>query len=249
MKKPSVSQEILKLIATVTMLIDHIGAILVYSAYLAAWNSGNYELSNRMARIYEPMRIIGRIAFPIYCFLLVEGFHHTRDLKKYVIRLVIGMVLSEIPFDLSLSGQIDWYSSSVMVTLLLGCLMMVGMGYFHSVWKLLAIPPFYFLAELLGTDYGSKGILLIAMLALTKGHPKEKLLRTIGFTILLWFGPNVAVGPIAVPMELFALIGLVPMFLYDGRKLTRNKWIQWGFYLFYPVHLLVLWIIQLLLIG
>jgi len=249
MKRISVSQETLKLIASITMLIDHIGAIVIYSLYLAAWNCGNYELSNRMAQIYEPMRIIGRIAFPIYCFLLVEGFHHTRNLKKYVTRLAIGMVLSEIPFDLSLSGHIDWFSSSVMVTMLLGCLMMAGMNSFPGFWKLLAIPPFYGIAEFLGSDYGGRGIALIAMLSLTKGLPHEKLLRTIGFAVLLWFGPDVRIGPFTVPMEMFALIGLIPMFLYDGRKLTRNKWIQWGFYLFYPVHLLVLWIIQQLFIG
>lgn len=249
MKKLTVPQEGLKLIASITMLIDHIGAVLVYSLYLSAWNAGNYALSNQMALIYEPLRIIGRIAFPIYCFLLVEGFHYTRDRKKYVIRLVIGMLLSEIPFDLSLSGRIDWVSSSVMVTLLLGCLMMAGMDCFHGFWKLLAIPPFYGIAELLGTDYGGHGIALIAMLALTKGLPREKLLRTIGFVILLWFGPDVHVGPFAVPMELFGLIGLIPMFLYDGRKLTRNKWIQWGFYLFYPVHLFILWLIERLFIS
>lgn len=249
MKRLSVSQETLKLIATVTMLIDHIGAILVYAIYLSAWNEGNYELSNLMARIYKPMRIIGRIAFPIYCFLLVEGFHYTRDIRKYVARLAIGMVLSEIPFDLALSGRIDWSSSSVMVTMLLGCLMMAGMKSLSGFWQLLAIPPFYGIAELLDTDYGGRGILLIAMLALTKGLPHEKLLRTVGFVICLWFGATVQVGSVEIPMELFGLIGLIPMLLYDGKKLTHNKWIQWSFYLFYPVHLLVLWIIEELLFG
>lgn len=249
MKKLTVPQEGLKLIASITMLLDHIGAVLVYSLYLSAWNAGNYALSNQMAVLYEPMRIIGRIAFPIYCFLLVEGFHHTRDMKKYVTRLAIGMVLSEIPFDLALSGHIDWTSSSVMVTLLLGCLMILCMQRAKGFWKAAVILPFFLLAELLRTDYAGNGIALIAMLALTKGLPREKLLRTVGFVFLLWFGPDVQLGLIAVPMELFGLVGLIPMFLYDGRKLTRNKWIQWGFYLFYPVHLLILWLLQRLLCG
>lgn len=249
MKKISVSQEALKLIASITMLIDHIGAVLVYSLYLSAWNAGNYDLSNQMARIYEPLRIIGRIAFPIYCFLLVEGFHHTRNIKKYVTRLAIGMALSEIPYDLCFSGYIDWTSSSVMVTLLLGCLMMAGMTSFHGFWKLLAIPPFWGIAEFLGTDYGGKGILLIAMFALTRDLPRRKLWQALCLIVCLWFGPNVRIGSFVIPMELFGLIGLIPMFLYDGRKLTRNKWVQWAFYLFYPVHLLVLWIIQTLFIG
>lgn len=249
MKNRTVSQESLKLIASVTMLIDHIGAVLVYSLYLSAWNAGNYALSTQMALIYEPMRIIGRIAFPIYCFLLVEGFHYTRNIRGYITRLGIGALLSEIPFDLALSGHIDWTGSSVMITLLLGCLMMLAMGQVKGLWKIVLILPFVLISELLGTDYAGHGIALIAMLALTKGLPREKLWRTIGFVVLLWFGPGVQVGPVEIPMELFGLIGLLPMFRYDGRKLTHNKWIQWAFYLFYPVHLLVLWILEMLLCG
>lgn len=249
MKKITVSQEGLKLIASLTMLIDHIGAVLVYAIYLSARNAGDYALSNTMAALYQPMRIIGRIAFPIYCFLLVEGFHHTRNIKKYITRLGIGMLLSEIPFDLALSGGIDWGSSSVMVTLLLGCLMMVCMQRLQGFWKFAVILPFVLIAEWLKTDYAGNGIALIAMLALTKSLPKEKLWRTAGFVILLWFGPDVQVGALNIPMELFGLIGLLPMFLYQGKKLTRNKWVQWAFYLFYPVHLLILWLLERIFLG
>lgn len=249
MKKLTVSQEGLKLIASLTMLIDHVGAVLVYAIYLSAWNAGDYALSNAMAALYQPMRIVGRIAFPIYCFLLVEGFHHTRNIKKYITRLGIGMLLSEIPFDLALSGGIDWGSSSVMVTLLLGCLMMVCMQRLQGFWKFAVIVPFVLIAEWLKTDYAGNGIALIAMLALTKGLPREKLWRTAGFVILLWFGPDVQVGALNIPMELFGLIGLIPMFLYTGKKLTRNKGVQWAFYLFYPVHLLILWLLERAFLG
>ena len=249
MKKWTVSQEGLKIIATVTMLLDHLGAVLVYSMYTAARAAGDIQTVNAVVPVYQALRIIGRIAFPIYCFLLVEGYHHTRDMKKYVYRLAIGMVLAEIPFDLALSGHIDWAESSVMVTLLLGFLMMVGMDCMTGWMKLLAIPPFYGIAEALGTDYGGRGILIIAMLALTKGMPGEKLWRTLGFILLLWFGAKVSFGGLTFPMELFGLIGLIPMLLYEGRKITRNKWVQWGFYLFYPVHLLVIWGLDKLIFG
>ena len=194
MKKWTVSQEGLKIIATVTMLLDHIGAVLVYSMYAAARAAGDIQTVNAVVPVYQALRIIGRIAFPIYCFLLVEGYHHTRDLRKYVYRLAIGMVLAEIPFDLALSGHIDWTESSVMVTLLLGLLMVVGMDCMEGWMKLLAIPPFYGIAEALGTDYGGRGILIIAMLALTRGLPREKLWRTLGFILLLWFGAKVSFG-------------------------------------------------------
>lgn len=249
MKKLSVSQEGLKLIATVTMLIDHIGATLVYAAYLAARKSGDVVRANELVKIYYLMRIIGRIAFPIYCFQLVEGFHLTRDRKKYAKRLAIGMLLAEIPFDLAFSGQIDWTGSSVMVTLLLGMLMMAGMETFPGVWKVLAIPPFYGIAEFLGTDYAGHGIVIIAMLYLTRGIPYEKLWRTFGFAVLLWFGAALPFGGVSVPIEIFGLIALVPIFVYDGRKLTGSKWVQWAFYLFYPVHLLVLWGLETLIFG
>ena len=249
MKKMSVSQETLKITATLTMLIDHIGAVLVYAAYLQAWDAGNYAVSNSLVPVYQAMRIIGRIAFPIYCFLLVEGFHHTRDVKKYMKRLAVGMLLSEIPFDLAFSGYIDWESSSVMVTLLLGCGMMVCMERLKGWRKYAVIAPFFLLAEWLRTDYAGNGIAIIVMLYLTRGIPHEKLWRTAGFLVLLWFGASVQIGSLEIPMELFGLIALIPIFAYDGRKLTGSKWIQWGFYLFYPVHLLVLWALEAVLYG
>lgn len=249
MKKLSVSQETLKLTATMTMLIDHIGATLVYAAYLSAWNGENYGVSNALVPVYQAMRVIGRIAFPIYCFLLVEGFHHTRNVKKYMKRLAIGMLLSEIPFDLAFSGGLDWTGSSVMVTLLLGCSMMLAMERTKGFWKIAAVFPFGIAADLLGSDYGGHGIAIIAMLNLTRGIPREKLWRTACFAVLLWFGAEVTVLGLTFPMELFGLISLILLFRYQGRKVTKNKWVQLAFYLFYPVHLLVLWGISVLLFG
>lgn len=248
MKKTAFSQEGMKLIATTTMLIDHIGATLVYAAYLAARKSGDVVRTNELVNVYYLMRVIGRIAFPIYCFQLVEGFHHTRDLKKYIKRLAIGMLLAELPFDLAFSGGLDWSRSSVMVTLLLGVLMMAGMETLPGFWKLLAIPPFYGIAEFLGTDYAGHGIVIIAMLYLTRGIPHEKLWRTLGFAVLLWFGATLPFG-VPVPIEIFGLVALIPIFAYNGRKQTSSKWIQWGFYLFYPVHMLVLWGLERLIFG
>lgn len=249
MKKISVSQEGLKLIASITMLIDHIGVVLVYSMYDFAMRGGNYALAAEMAALYMPLRIIGRIAFPIYCFLLVEGFHHTRNLKRYIGRLAVGMVLSELPFDLCFSGSLDWTSCSVMVTLLLGSLMIAAMERVNLPWKIALILPFYLLAEWLDTDYGGNGIAIIAMLAITRGLPRETLVRDIAFVILLWFGLTVDIGPFEIPVEAFGLVSLIFLHGYNGRKLTCSKWVQWTFYLFYPAHLFILWLIKQLIIG
>ena len=242
MEKKGISQEGLKLIACVTMLIDHVGAALVYRACLENFNMSLYHL-------YDVMRLIGRIAFPIFCFLLVEGAHYTRNPKKYAARLAVGAVLAEIPFDIAFFGGVTLYQSSVMVTLLLGFAMIQAMKKLEGFWKIAVILPFYVAAELLGTDYGGHGILIIAMLALTRGVTYEKPLRLALLPVLLWFGATISYGRISVPMEIFGLVGVPLIFSYQGRKVTASKAVQWGFYLFYPVHIAVLCVIEWLMFG
>ena len=249
MKKQGISQETLKLIACITMLIDHIGATLVirYMQSIPGVDEGLFGL-------YYALRIIGRIAFPIYCFLLVEGAHHTHDPKKYGFRLFVGMLLSEIPFDLAFSfrGRVffDWTSNSVMLTLLLGFLMIEGMKRAKGVWKSLLILPFYLLAEWMNTDYAGMGIMLIAVFALTRGMKHEKLLCVIGAALVLCSdGGNMQILGVWISIDSFAMLALIPIFCYDGRKLTHSKAVQWGFYLFYPVHIAVLALLEVLIFG
>ena len=224
-KNKSLSQEGLKLIACVTMLIDHIGAVLVPALGL---------------------RIIGRIAFPIYCFLLAEGMAHTRNVKKYGIRLAIGAVLAEVPFDLALYGHVSWAHQSVMVTLLLGYLMILWMRSTQQVAKLVPVIVCGVAAELLATDYGAMGLAMIALFALTREHNDRLMMQVMGLGVLCWFvgGAGWRVGSLFIPVQMFGLLAMVPIGLYRGEKATGSKLIQWGFYLFYPVHLLVLWMIS-----
>lgn len=225
MEKRGLSQEGLKLIACVTMLIDHIGAVLVPQNIF--------------------LRMIGRIAFPIYCFLLAEGAHYTKDPRKYVLRLGIGAVLSELPFDLALSGGINWQYQSVMVTLLLGVLALLCMKKTNRlIVKLLVVLPFAAGAELLCTDYGGAGVLLIAVFGLTRGQPWWQTL--LGMLVVLYITPSVAVYPwgIRIPLELLGALSILPIVCYSGRKATGGKGVQWAFYLFYPVHLTVLYLLK-----
>lgn len=244
----AISQEQLKGIACLSMLIDHIGATLVMRLMQEMSLSGTTPIYG-----YYLMRIIGRIAFPIYCFLLVEGAYHTRNPKRYGIRLFIGMLLSEIPFDLALSfrGSVffDWTSNSVMVTLLLGFCMIEAILRVKGIWKAVMTLPFYLLAEWLHTDYGGLGILIIAVFALTKGMPQEKLLRAVGLCMVIYPGSRIFLGSVAVNLEWFAALALIPIYFYDGRKLTHSKAVQWAFYLFYPVHLAVLFFLEVLIFG
>ena len=106
-QKVSISQEGLKLLACVTMLIDHIGAVFFPQ--------------------FQWLRIIGRLSFPIYCFLLAEGVHYTRNPAKYGLRLLLVAGLAELPYDLLFYGKLTWAKNSVMVTLLLGFLAGIAM--------------------------------------------------------------------------------------------------------------------------
>lgn len=243
MQKRGLSQEGLKLIACITMLLDHIGAVIVMDCFENAAGANKSALLD----LYEMLRMVGRLAFPIYCFLLVEGSTYTRNSKRYGMRLLIVALLSEIPYDLALYGEINWQRQNVMVTLLLGFLMLEAMKKYPKIpEKVLVILPFLMLADLVDADYEIKGILTIALFALTRDLPHKLLLQFLG----LWFifSPSHLMAlnwlsKFSVTTQELAAFSVVPIALYDGRKITKSRAIQWAFYLFYPVHLMVLYLI------
>ena len=224
-------QEILKLIACITMFIDHFGHAIV-----------PYLQTPHMVTIYYICRSIGRIAFPIYCFLLCEGMRHTRNPAKYILRLGIGILLAELPFDILFEGGISWEYQSVMVTLTLGAIMLLCMQKTEKKWlKLLMVIPFAVLAELAKSDYGGWGIAMIAVFALFDRLP----LQLLGLFLVNGAMESAAIPVFGIPIsiQLLATLAMIPIALYSGKKLTHSKAIQWGFYLFYPVHLLLLWVV------
>lgn len=226
MSKMRISQETLKAIACITMLMDHIGA--------ALWP--NLRL-----------RVIGRLAFPIFCFLLAEGIHYTHNPRKYGKRLLMGVLLSEIPFDLLFFRRLTWGHQSVMVTLFLGFLYgMIQKKVKNLGHKLLWILPFLFLAELLNVDYGGWGVAMIGFFVLTREMPGKPIPQAIGLFLICWMigHMRVLVGTVWVPIQIFGVLALIPIWCYSGEKTTKNLWVQRAFYLFYPAHLLVLLLIR-----
>lgn len=232
MKTKCLPQEILKLIACITMFIDHFGAVIVPDLPVPY-----------MADLYYACRIIGRIAFPIYCFLLVEGMQKTRNPNQYILRLGIGILLAEIPSDILFEGGFSWASQSVMVTLTLGAIMLLCMQKTDEEWrKLLIAIPFALLAEFVKSDYGGWGIAMIAAFALFD----QTYAQCVGLFLVnfLMDSAKVPVFGSRIPIQLFAVLAMIPIGLYNGKKLTHNRALQWGFYLFYPLHLLLLWVIS-----
>lgn len=252
--KKGISQEGLKLIACITMLIDHIGYAIVYPAYLQSQVLAGLEGAEQTRFLYlgyVVMRCVGRLSLPIFCFLLTEGARHTRDKKRYGLRLLIGVVLSELPFNLVVSGSPVWRSQqSVMLTLFLGYCMILLMERIESLsWKAVVMVPFAVAAEFLGTDYGWSGIVLIGIFVLSEQMYNRNLIRFFAMVILFHYTASnpLVFGGFSIPRQVLGALSMLFISAYDGTKLTRSKAAQWAFYLFYPVHLLVLYGITLML--
>ena len=221
-----ISQEILKLIACLTMLVDHIGYVFLP---------------------YPILRIIGRLAYPIYAFLLCQGLQHTKNPRKYLLRMLLVLLITELPYDLLFRGEWTLEHQNVMFTLLLGLLMGLCIRKASALpVKLLLVVPFALLAELARTDYGGYGILIIALFLFSQNVRHPRLFEAAGLFFLSLFMSQSAVliWGFPVPIQLFTLVALIPISLYNGKKSTAAPVLQWGFYLFYPVHLVILFLIQ-----
>ena len=221
----------LKLIAVVTMLIDHVTAVLIPEGTL--W--------------YMIGRSIGRLAFPIFCFLLVEGLLHTKNVKKYLIRLGIFALLSEIPFDLAFSNKTMnmafLYQQNIFFTLFIGLAVIYAMSIIEkkyannmilsNLFDSLVVIAGCAISILLLTDYQYLGILLIVAFYLFRGN---KIVLTIAVFIVTAFLGN--------PLEGLGTISMLFIWLYNGKRGPQfNKYI---FYAFYPVHILSIYLISLL---
>ncbi|NLK74517.1 MAG: hypothetical protein GX288_04430 [Clostridiales bacterium] len=217
---------ILKMIGIITMLLDHIGAVLLQPGTVP----------------YFILRSIGRLAFPIFAFLIVEGFFHTRDLKKYMTRLGIFALLSEIPFDLAFNNKVlELGYQNIFFTLFLGLILIHFIHQLenkyrtnptaYNIFSALVTLLFCIIAVILGTDYDFKGILIIVAFYLFR---ESKLWMVVSLLLIL----NM-IGGISV----LGTLSMVFIGFYNGKK---GKDIKYFFYIFYPLHLLLLFLINFL---
>ena len=199
----------LKCIAILSMALDHTGAVLFPQEI---W-----------------LRCAGRLAFPIFCFLIVEGFVHTHDVYRYMARLGVFALISEIPYDLAFRGVcLEFAYQNVFFTLLIGIVMMKLLSV-TRLWpeKAAILILAMWLAVVLRTDYNFRGILLIFMLYVFR---EQKLLAAAagGLWNFLYTGT----------VQRYGVFSAVPMLLYNGKPGRRMKYF---FYIFYPAHLLILY--------
>ena len=253
----------LKIIAIAAMLIDHIGAavlerMMMAEGYLEAALSSSAVLNLWMdehGMLFMAdfcMRSIGRIAFPIFCFLLVEGFQRTGNVKKYALRLGLFSLISEVPFDLAFSGELlEFKYQNVFFTLFLGLVVMMAVDWtgrqkLHPVVKAVldlgAVLVGMAAADLLHTDYYGFGILCI--MALYFFRQNRGIQAAAGVVAFLAGSFLLRGGLSGVFGEMAAVAGFIPVYFYNGQRGLKMKYV---FYAFYPVHLLILYGICFLL--
>lgn len=228
------SGSVLKLIAVLTMLVDHCGVALL--SQMPRANTPLLTVGSHAVTLYAISRSIGRTAFPIYCFLIGEGFRHTHDRMRYGIRLLLFALLSELPWNLVHSGTLQYAKQNVFFTLFLGFCCIAVYEHFRKKPRKLLIGLLCLLvtALLLHADYGARGMALILLLYLLRN---ERILQ--GFLGCCLLNEGIAVLPA------FLLTGL-----YSGtRGFISGKLFKYMFYAVYPVHLMILYLLRSRLLG
>ena len=302
--KKGISGSTIKLIGIITMFIDHFAAalltrILIHRGLFSVMYSNNQDVIAQWKRenwlLYfgmEFLRMVGRLGFPIFCFLLVEGFGKTSSKFKYAIRLGLFALISEIPFDLAFSAKVlEFGYQNVYFTLFLGFLAMCAFDFLgkHKLpgavrwimsiaalavlwawlmhrqmdvvlvsiyclvtalallvfgWRkgmdkalvlggdLLVLFLMMLLADFLKTDYSGMGVLTIAVMYALRASRVGSIAAGCGVLTIMAFN------------EIFAFFTLIPVAKYNGERGLKLKYF---FYAFYPVHLLLLWLVAYLM--
>ena len=229
----------LKLLAMLFMLLDHMWATVIPGAQ---W-----------------MTNVGRLAFPIFAFQIAEGYFHTHSYKKYLQRMVLFALISEIPFNLMHGGVIYPFAQNVMFTFVLALLLIRVLDKAReksTAAFVIALPLVLLISMPLGfvtfVDYYGFGVLMVILFYLAHGKSWGWLLQLAGMWII-----NVnMMGGLTIPLDILglhfdltqqglALLALIPIWLYNGKQGPHSRAIQYACYAFYPVHILVLSLLAL----
>lgn len=216
---------VLKVIALATMIIDHTGAVFEHT-----FNT-------------DVLRVIGRLSFPLYAFLIANGCKHTRSIKKYMLRLAIFAVISEIPFELAFMRLGDMSHQNIFFTLALGVLAIMIYEKINSysgtpakIFKYLLPLPVIILGDILSTDYGAVGVFLIfAFYLIDDVYRRAAVMLIAGFAVYTSFR---YFAPLYLCYVAAFMLALIPIQLYNGEK--GRDFNKWAFYIIYPAHLLIL---------
>ncbi len=268
----------LKIIAIISMTFDHVGLFL-----------GKYENAQEIANIF---RLLGRLAFPLFIFLLVEGIIHTKSIKDYLARLgalALAFLIGQIIYtsfiskgEALISPMVDLFLTAVCVYLLKRKDKFSYFAIIPVVWSVIslfvrnyeatnlyAVPWFPYFLRL---DYGIFGPLLgigffyandLAKIFLKSNKGTESFIGTtyeqttknvisiivlIILTVTLCFIDNNAMQTFySVPWQFYSILAFIPILFYSGKRGYNAKWFQYGCYLYFPAHLIIIFLIFALL--
>ena len=216
----------LKLLAVLLMLVDHLAAF-----WWRTWpefQTALFTVGSRAVTPYMLMRMVGRLAFPLFAFLIVEGFLHTRNRKRYGINLAVFAVLSEIPWNLVHTGSLLCPSQNVFFTLLLGYLGLCAIERYRERPVVMAgwLIGLLVVSIFLRADYGCSGYGFILLLYALRDN---KLLQAV-------------IGSCVLGSRWIAGLAFIPINMYNGQRgFVKGPVWKYAFYLFYPLHLLAIW--------
>ena len=209
---------------------------------------------------HEAFTCIGRLAFPIYAFMIVEGYFHTSHLEKYVKRLLLFAIISEIPFNLMVGGSLFF---PIHQNVLWCFLISVGLIHWNEtakekqLWKRVSVGIATYCVAYIGgiitfVDYYHAGIFMVLTFYFFRG---KKWWGYLGQLICMWYINCEMLKGFGYEIDLFgdthfiarqgiALLALLPIWLYKGKQGYHSKNLQWVYYIFYPLHLLILGVIK-----
>lgn len=243
-RKLDISSVWLHIFAMVFMLMDHMWATVFTNEQ---W-----------------MTQVGRLAYPIFAFMIVEGYSHTKSLKKYVLRLLCFAVITEIPFNLMVGNRVMYYvHQNVLWTFLIS----IGLMYLNDLarkkdkWWLSLITMAgtvalgYILGYITFVDYNAAGILTVLLFYFFRGRKwwcylgQLAGLYYINVELLqgLFFEVEIFGHKMEIVQQGLAMLSLAFIWLYKGRQGKKSKVFQYFCYAFYPAHMLILWLISLLI--
>ncbi len=228
----------LKIMAVCSMLLDHFGQVVLKNGVVlnAPYSLFTDEQFSILLSAVDVCHIVGRIAFPIFCFLLVEGFLHTHSLKKYWLHVCIFALISEPIYDLANTGRFfSMEQQNVMFTWLLGLTVLAIIKRFNNRWpvSILAIAVGAYISYLCHLDGWYYGILLIGTFYLF--HHTSIVKYVVSIVVMYVCGLDFSIYGWIDPYFLTAVFSLLPVYLYNGE---RGRNLKYFFYVFYPLHLL-----------
>ncbi len=209
----------LKLLAVITMIIDHTGAVLFPDFII--------------------LRMIGRLSFPIYAYFISEGLLHTSNIKKYLLRLLAFAIVSEIPYDLAFHHVLFYpKGQNVFFTLFFGLVAVAALKNQpprHPAPALFLAAGAAFFAWIFHSDYSWFGVLVIIILSCFRDRRSN--------SFLLFILANTGYSLLTSRLQLLAAASCLPLSLYNGEKGTYR--LKYFFYAIYPVHLILLFFIHM----